>query len=498
EAAEVSLTMVGPLMGTVEYVAPEHAANPKHADHRSDIYSLGCTMYRLLTGRLPYGGETAVEKVIVQREHPIPELSKIIGDIPEKLQGIFARMVAKAPEDRYQSMDACLADLLGIAGQAEHCDISGLTNMGSSSATTVCDEVAPEAETTIGDDIEPAPATLDAAQTDSAHSARIASTPQIAPAEGDEPTAVDAPQSEVGYVSGDEATESEAPQTSVSYDDSQEPTVAEIPEDEASHIDSEESAAETPEADSEDDDDPDDDDRYDDPRHGLIRLVLATIAVIVGVGVGIGLKTYFASVPAPAPSLSGQWSSLLQQVDLESETIAGKWDRLHDGSIMAFVGGADHSMMTVGSEITPNYQVRMRFTRHEGMCGVGFNLPLGLGKQVSLEIDGDKGARSALGDADYGVRVEEDGPVLSSGVKHTCIASVESARDWTRIMVTLDGRELIKYEGPISELHPAKEWVRPANRLGFGVHRDVSAQIHELSVRAFSGGRFVEKPSTQP
>ena len=165
EAAEVSLTMIGPLMGTVEYMAPEHAANPKNADHRSDIYSLGCTMYRLLTGHLPYGGETAVEKVIAQREHPIPLLSDLVGDIPDSLQGIFARMVAKSPEDRYQSMDECLADLLEIGSQAEECDISGLTNLGSPTATTVFDEGPPDADTAVNDEIEPAPPTLDALQT---------------------------------------------------------------------------------------------------------------------------------------------------------------------------------------------------------------------------------------------------------------------------------------------------------------------------------------------
>ena len=126
--AEVSLTMAGRLMGTVEYMAPEHAANAKDADHRSDIYSLGCTLYRLLTGRLPYGGTTLVEKLIAQREHPIPLLSDSIETIPEELQGVFVRMVAKKPADRYQSMDDCIRDLQAAVPEAEKCDVSSLVS----------------------------------------------------------------------------------------------------------------------------------------------------------------------------------------------------------------------------------------------------------------------------------------------------------------------------------------------------------------------------------
>jgi len=134
-APEVSLTVVGRLMGTVEYMAPEHAANAKDADHRSDIYSLGCTMYRLLTGELPYGGETSVEKVIAQREQPIPLLSASADRVPEGLQDIFARMVAKKPEDRYQSADDCLAALLEVAPGAEQCDLSPLADVVPAEST---------------------------------------------------------------------------------------------------------------------------------------------------------------------------------------------------------------------------------------------------------------------------------------------------------------------------------------------------------------------------
>lgn len=115
--SEASLTVTGRLMGTVEYMSPEHAANPKNADHRSDIYSLGCTFYRLLTGKLPYKGETAVELIIAQREQPTPRLTDAVAGVPDAVQEVFERMLAKAPEDRYQTM-AEAVDALAAAASA--------------------------------------------------------------------------------------------------------------------------------------------------------------------------------------------------------------------------------------------------------------------------------------------------------------------------------------------------------------------------------------------
>ena len=153
-STEVSLTMAGRLMGTIEYMAPEHAASAKDADHRSDIYSLGCAMYRMLTGKLPYGGTTPVEKLIAQREHPIPSLSDTSEQIPAVLQGIFARMVAKKPEDRYQSADEVIADLTAAAPNAEKCAVSNL-------AVMKVPAVAPESS---GDAVETTPDALDAGE----------------------------------------------------------------------------------------------------------------------------------------------------------------------------------------------------------------------------------------------------------------------------------------------------------------------------------------------
>ncbi len=84
------------LAGTVDYLAPEQTDQIRRADQRSDIYSLGCTLFFLLTGKPLYEGKTVIQKVLAHREQPIPSLIS--------LDTVFQRMVAKKPEGRFQSM----------------------------------------------------------------------------------------------------------------------------------------------------------------------------------------------------------------------------------------------------------------------------------------------------------------------------------------------------------------------------------------------------------
>ena len=90
-------TLKGLLIGTPDYISPEQAENPKKADKRSDIYSLGCTFYCLLSGRPPFLGSSFLSKLDAHRhETPAP-----VQAIPEPLQKILFKMMAKRPESRF-------------------------------------------------------------------------------------------------------------------------------------------------------------------------------------------------------------------------------------------------------------------------------------------------------------------------------------------------------------------------------------------------------------
>jgi len=112
------LTGTGQVMGTCDYMAPEQAMDAHRVDTRADIYSLGCTLYRLLTGNVPYKGETLMQILMLHQQAPIPSLCKVRSDAPPQLDAVFQKMVAKRPEDRQQTMAEVISDLENVIGVA--------------------------------------------------------------------------------------------------------------------------------------------------------------------------------------------------------------------------------------------------------------------------------------------------------------------------------------------------------------------------------------------
>ena len=102
------------VIGTAEFLSPEQALDSQEASAQSDIYSLGCTLYFLLTGRPIYEQPTTMKILIAHREAPIPTLGGSVPEIPARLERVFQRMVAKSPAARQLSMAAVVDEMQSV------------------------------------------------------------------------------------------------------------------------------------------------------------------------------------------------------------------------------------------------------------------------------------------------------------------------------------------------------------------------------------------------
>ncbi len=112
EATLNDLTATGEVLGTPWYMSPEQSM-AEDVDCRSDIYSLGCVMYHVLTGKPPFTGATTLLLLMKHSREVVPDIGKARPDlnIPRGLQLIVSKTLEKRPEDRYASMDELMADL---------------------------------------------------------------------------------------------------------------------------------------------------------------------------------------------------------------------------------------------------------------------------------------------------------------------------------------------------------------------------------------------------
>ncbi len=113
------LTQAGAVMGTPDYVAPEQAADAAAADVRADLYSLGCSLYQMLAGRVPFPEGGAVEKFLAHAEKTPAPLAKLRPGLPRGLAEVVARLMAKRPQDRYRTPAEAAAALAPFAAPAK-------------------------------------------------------------------------------------------------------------------------------------------------------------------------------------------------------------------------------------------------------------------------------------------------------------------------------------------------------------------------------------------
>jgi len=150
--------LTGPelFMGTADYIAPEQARDSHAVDGRADIYSLGCTLYKLLTGRPPFSGPEyrgAFDKLTAHVSKPAPPVRNDAPEVPDELAAVLARMLAKRPEDRYATpgeVAAALepfcvgADLKALAAEAAERSPSAATLDGVADSLETPPQIAPK------------------------------------------------------------------------------------------------------------------------------------------------------------------------------------------------------------------------------------------------------------------------------------------------------------------------------------------------------------------
>ncbi|MGD9645288.1 MAG: protein kinase [Pirellulales bacterium] len=147
------LTRVGQTIGTPDYIAPEAAENFKGADIRADLFSLGCTLFKLLTGRLPFAGSNTMEKLLARAKSDAPLLSAVCPSAPPELTPVLAKLLARDPEKRYQTPAEVIAALTPFAalsnGQAAAVEFLR-TPPGQDQAVALTD-LEPDADTTLAE-----------------------------------------------------------------------------------------------------------------------------------------------------------------------------------------------------------------------------------------------------------------------------------------------------------------------------------------------------------
>lgn len=117
EAPSNDLTATGVTLGTFDYISPEQARDPRSADVRSDLYSLGCTLYFMLTGTAPFPDGTVLQKLLSHSSDPPPDPRLVRPELPDEISPLLSKLLAKHPGQRYQTPYELMAAVLVISKQ---------------------------------------------------------------------------------------------------------------------------------------------------------------------------------------------------------------------------------------------------------------------------------------------------------------------------------------------------------------------------------------------
>jgi serine/threonine protein kinase len=160
-------TSAGQTVGTADYMAPEQINDSHSVDIRADIYSLGCTLYKLLSGHAPYGllpNQSFLEKMTAHLRNPLPPLRPMRPEVPEALEAIVRKMLAKEPGDRFATPAELASALSPLAVGSNlpdlwrQCDATAVTPPGAVQRSAVTNQHCSSTPSGTNSSIELAPA----------------------------------------------------------------------------------------------------------------------------------------------------------------------------------------------------------------------------------------------------------------------------------------------------------------------------------------------------
>ena len=155
------ITQTGEFLGTIDYVAPEQIAG-RRVDARTDVYSLGCLVYEMLTGEVPFPREADVAILWAHMQDPAPSVRRLRPDVPEGIDDTIRRAIAKQPEDRYVSALELIAALIDVVRNAPAAPIvpAFAPTQPEGSASPPPPRVEPAQPDAAADEVVTAPATV--------------------------------------------------------------------------------------------------------------------------------------------------------------------------------------------------------------------------------------------------------------------------------------------------------------------------------------------------
>jgi eukaryotic-like serine/threonine-protein kinase len=135
ESATDDLTASGVTLGTFDYISPEQARDPRNTDVRSDLYSLGCTLYFMLTGQPPFPEGTVLQKLLSHSSEEPEDMRQLRPELPEDMSAIVKKLLAKQPEQRFQSPRELIGELLLLADRLNMTSITANSTVWLAPAT---------------------------------------------------------------------------------------------------------------------------------------------------------------------------------------------------------------------------------------------------------------------------------------------------------------------------------------------------------------------------